>query len=93
MPSRAGPRFALGRTVITRGALAALTGDDVLSGITRHARGNWGEVGPEDWTANDRALLCGGRLLSAYRSDAGTRFWVITEADRSVTTVLLPEEY
>jgi hypothetical protein len=64
-----------------------------LAGIRRHARRDWGEIDSEDWNANDRALLHGGRLFSAYHSARGVRFWVITEADRSVTTVLLPEEY
>ncbi len=93
MPAQARPKFALGRTVITRGALATLASDDVLAGITRHACGDWGEIESEDRDANDRALLRGGRLFSAYRAHRGDRFWVITEADRSVTTVLLPEEY
>ena len=85
--------FALGRTVITRGALDALAQDDVLSGLSRHARGDWGDVCSEDREANDAALSCGARLLSAYRTPDGTKFWIITEADRSATTVLLPEEY
>jgi hypothetical protein len=52
-----------------------------------------GVVGPEDWAANDRALADGDRLLSSYLTDGGTKVWIITEWDRSVTTVLLPEEY
>ncbi len=86
-------RFALGRTVITRGALDALEGEDVLAGIARHASGDWGDVCPEDKQANDDALKVGARLLSAYHTDSGQKFWIITEADRSATTVLLPEEY
>ena len=91
-PSQA-VRFALGRTVITRGALAELSQADVLKGLARHARGDWGNVCEDDWKANDQALEDGTRLLSSYRSEAGRKFWIITEADRSATTVLLPEEY
>jgi len=85
--------FALGRTVITRGALDALNGEDVHASIARHASGDWGDVCPEDKQANDDALKVGARLLSAYHTDSGQKFWIITEADRSATTVLLPEEY
>jgi len=86
-------RFALGRTVITRGALDALSGEDVHACIARHASGDWGDVCPEDKQANDDALRVGSRLLSAYHTEGGRKFWIITEADRSATTVLLPEEY
>ena len=85
--------FALGRTVITRGALNALEDEDVHTGIARHASGDWGDVCPEDQQANDDALKVGARLLSAYHTGSGQKFWIITEADRSATTVLLPEEY
>ena len=85
--------FALGRLVITRGVLDALDGKDVHTGIARHARGDWGDVCPEDKQANDDALRVGARVLSAYHTDGGRKFWIITEADRSATTVLLPEEY
>ncbi len=86
-------RFALGRTVITRGALDALESEDVLAGIARHASGDWGELCAEDKQANDDALRVGARVLSAYHTESGQKFWIITEADRSITTVLLPEEY
>ena len=86
-------RFPLGRTVITRGALDALEQEDVLAAMTRHANGDWGDLCAEDKQANDDALSVGTRLLSAYRTGAGQKFWIITEADRSITTVLLPEEY
>ena len=85
--------FDLGRMVITRGALDALEGEDVHTGIARHASGDWGDLCPEDKQANDDALRVGARLLSAYHTDGGRKFWIITEADRSATTVLLPEEY
>ena len=86
-------RFPLGRTVITRGALDALDETDVRAGIARHALGDWGDLCPDDKQANNDALSAGARLLSAYHTGAGRKFWIITEADRSVTTVLLPEEY
>ena len=85
--------FPLGRTVITRRALDTLDEADVLTGIARHASGDWGDLCPEDKEANDDALRVGARVLSAYHTDSGQTFWIITEADRSVTTVLLPEEY
>lgn len=85
--------FALGRTVITRGALAELSQSDVQSGLERHARGDWGDLCDDDRQANDDALQHGSRLLSAYHTVAGRKFWIITEHDRSATTVLLPEEY
>ncbi len=61
--------------------------------LHRHQTGDWRDVGPEDWAANDRALMDGDRLQSAYLTDGGTKVWIITEWDRSVTTVFLPEEY
>jgi len=86
-------KFPLGQTVITPNALAGLTQADVLTALGRHAAGDWGDVNAEDWEENDRALQQGDRLLSAHQSAAGVKFWVITEWDRSVTTVLLPEDY
>ena len=86
-------RFALGHVVATSGALAAVreNGVDVLALVCRHASGDWGAVGVDDTRANDHALVHGARVLSAYETAAG-RLWVITEADRSATTVLLPSE-
>jgi hypothetical protein len=85
--------FRLGKIVATPNALARLTQQDVLNGIQRHQAGDWGEVDECDRQMNFRALAMGGRLLSVYYSANGIPFWLITEADRSVTTVLLPEEY
>ena len=85
------PKFALGRTTITAGALAVLTHEEVLSALGRHVVGDWGDVDPDDWRANERALREGGRLVSVYRSSR--KFYVITEWNRSLTTILLPEEY
>lgn len=86
-------RFELGRTVITPRALQCLDSADVQSGIARHIAGDWGECSPTDWQENDFALSRQLRLFSVYRDRHGTTFWVITEADRSVTTVLLPDDY
>jgi hypothetical protein len=85
--------FPFGQTVITPGALEKLSSAAVNSALDRHAKGDWGDVPREDWQANERALEEGTRLLSSYRDSRGVKFWIITEADRSATTVLLPEEY
>jgi len=61
--------------------------------VARHANADWGNLTDDDWLENDRALESGRRLLSAYQDRNGTPFWVITEADRSATTVLLPDDY
>ena len=84
--------FNPGQVVITPGANAALNRGDVIRGLDRHVRCDWGDVSEDDRAANDEALQHNDRLLSAYFS-GNTRFWIITEYDRSVTTILLPEEY
>lgn len=85
--------FELGRVVTTPGALETLDIESIQVGLARHAQHDWGEVCQEDKHLNDQALEDGTRLLSAYTDATGTKFWIITEADRSVTTILLPEEY
>lgn len=85
-------KFPLGQTVITRTALASLPAQDIAA-MDRHRAGDWGDVGKEDSRANERALKHGERLLSVYHSFDGTEFYIITEWDRSLTTVLLPEDY
>jgi len=65
----------------------------VLPYVRRHASGDWGDVSEEDRRANDDAVVTGARLFSAYELPAGARLWIITEADRSATTVLRPDEY
>jgi hypothetical protein len=89
------PKFSLGQCVATRGALAALkeSGEPPLKFLARHARGDWGDTGKDDAHANDLALVDGSRLLSVYRTGLGVKIWVITEADRSSTCILLPEDY
>jgi len=92
-PERPGLRLAMGQIMATPAALRALTETDIRTGLARHRQGDWGECCPEDAQENDRSLTTGRRLLSVYRSATGITFWIITEADRSVTTVLLPEDY
>ena len=88
-------RFPLGQVVATPGALAALTeaGDSPTSFLQRHVVGDWGELDEDDRQENERSVSAGCRLLSAYITSTGVRIWVITEADRSSTCILLPEEY
>jgi hypothetical protein len=71
----------------------SLTRDDITAALDRHVIGDWGEVGEEDREENEMSLEEGSRLLSVYVGENGAKFWVITEADRSATTVLLPEDY
>ena len=87
--------FPLGQVVATPGALAALasTGEPASKFLRRHAHGDWGTVDAHDWKANDDALSLGNRLVSAYKLLDGTVLWIISEADRSATTLLLPHEY
>ena len=89
--------FLAGQTVATPGALAAIeeAGQSPLDFIDRHLRGDWGNVPQEDAELNTLALdpADPARILSSYKTHKGARLWVITEWDRSVTTVLLPEEY
>lgn len=86
--------FPLGRIVATPAALDLLArhGRQPIEFIARHARGDWGELDPEDARANAAALRCGARLLSSYPL-GDDKLWIITEADRSVTTLLLPGDY
>lgn len=93
--------FPLGQIVATRGALAGVSPDRMMVGLARHRRGDWGIVCGDDAAQNDLAIAEGERILSAYPIDparpakgyGANVFWIITEADRSVTTILLPEEY
>ena len=86
-------RFRLGQLIATPGVIEAGAGEGLGPYISRHVAGDWGTVDAEDKRANDRALRDGTRLFSAYLLRNGTKIWIITEADRSATTVLLPEEY
>ena len=73
--------------------METLPSPDLLLGLGRHIHCDWGDVCKEDWEANERALMEGTRLFSVYHTRQGVKFYVITEADRSATTILLPEDY
>ncbi len=87
--------FGLGRVVATPAALAemAIAGESPSRLIARHQSGDWGEVDAHDRRENEQALKTGARLLSSYPLWTGAKVWIITESDRSSTTILLPEEY
>jgi len=89
------PKFSLGQLVATPGALRALEAAGQSPGyfLDRHLAGDWGEVCDDDKRLNDEALVDGSRILSAYRTLKGVKIWIITEADRSSSCVLLPDEY
>ena len=89
------PLFDVGSLVSTPGALAALakSGQTPLDFLSRHITGDWGDLEEEDRKENDLSVKKGFRILSSYKTNAGQKVWVITEADRSVTTLLLPDEY
>ena len=89
------PLFSLGQVVGTPGALDALgqAEQEPIELLVRHITGDWGELPDEDKAENERALQSGLRLFSAYKLNSGVKVWVITEWDRSVTTLLLPNEY
>jgi hypothetical protein len=89
------PLFALGQVVGTPGALRALqkAEQDPVELLARHVTGDWGELPEEDVAKNERAVEGGYRVFSSYRLETGTKIYVITEWDRSVTTLLLPEDY
>jgi hypothetical protein len=88
-------KFSLGRLFATPGAIMAAkeANDNLVGYLNRHAAGDWGDLSNDDRRANAEALKDGSRLLSAYHLKDGTKIWIITEVDRSATTVLLPAEY
>ena len=85
--------FPMGRLLITPGAQAILSADEIALMLSRHQKGDWGIISDQDKEENELSLQQGWRLMSAYRAVSGETIWVITEADRSATTVLLPDEY
>jgi hypothetical protein len=95
MVDRVRPLFPLGQCVATPGALAALeeAGQTPAVFLNRHVHGDWGEIDPEDRGLNEEALRDGARIFSVYHTSAGVKLWVITEADRASTCILLPDEY
>ncbi len=93
-----GKLFTLGRLVMTAGVNDKVADDVemskfVLASLQRHARGDWGDLSAEDKRRNDQSLKESTRLLSAYEAPPLPKIWIITEWDRSVTTVLFPDEY
>jgi hypothetical protein len=86
-------KFAIGHLVATPNALAHIRDEEIKTALVRHSTCDWGDLDKEDWNANERALREGGRLFSQYYSKDRIKFWIITEADRSSTCVLLPEDY
>lgn len=88
-------KLELGRVVATPGALACLerAEQSPVGFLAKHASGDWGTLTIHDWEANDEAVASGDRILSAYITAIGEKLWILTEADRSSTCVLLPEEY
>jgi|SRR5579872_2507193 len=88
-------RFSLGRCLATPAAAEAMeaAGQVPADFINRHVHGDWGDLDGEDREANEDALVHGGRVFSVYHTRKGVTLWIITEADRSATTILLPEEY
>src|SRR5436305_12191746 len=90
-----GGRFPLGQLTATPGAVGALQGakQSALEFVVRHVRGDWGELEDDDVRENEFSLEHGSRLLSSYKTRTGDQLWIITEADRSRTTLLLPNEY
>ena len=86
-------KFPTGQLFITPNALQRLGLEETTNFLARHAQGDWGDVNEGDRQANEDALKDGGRLFSVYRASDGRKFWIITEADRSVTTILLVEDY
>lgn len=89
------PLFSPGQIVATPGAIEAMNENDCLPAtlLAKHISGDWGSVDAEDAATNDAAVIHGDRILSSYRIGENVRIWLITEWDRSVTTILLPSEY
>lgn len=87
------PSFKMGRLFATPGVLQQVSHIELNSRLSQHQRCDWGDLCEEDKKRNDLALKNGGRLFSAYSCTSDVRIWIITEADRSATTILLPEEY
>lgn len=86
-------RFRLGRVVSTPGVLDLLTVGEMTTLLARHESGDWGDLDDEDKATNETAVQRGYRILSSYRLSDARNVWIITEADRSATTFLLPSEY
>ena len=95
MATKEKKRFPLGKVVITPPAEAVLqeAGKTHKEFLDRHAGGDWGEIDPDDWNGNEDALTSGGQLMSVYAVTDAQKVWIITDAGRSATTILLPDDY
>lgn len=87
------PAFSPGQLVATNTAMSTVPEKEFGEAIVRHLLCDWGDVSEADWKTNNESLFTGERLLSVYHTKSDTTFWIITEADRSLTTVLLPSDY
>ena len=93
IPEPRNARFRMGRLMLTPNAMQFLSPGDVIEALCRHLHGDWGDVDEMDQRANELSLREDGRLFSVYHTEEMARFWIITEADRSATTVLMPGDY
>lgn len=93
MTSTAPAKFSPGKIVISPAALKLLSAEDIQGAMEAHVCGEWGDLGKEDRLENDRGLALGRRILSVYHTREGINFWIITEADRSVTNIFLRESH
>ena len=85
--------FPMGRLLATPGVLETVSRDEIFIALGRHLKGDWGDVSSTDKCSNNESIKDGSRLLSVYHAQDDLTFWIITEADRSATTVPLPSEY
>jgi hypothetical protein len=88
-----GPKLPIGHLYVTPGAVSKVAPEDIAEALRRHSHGDWGEIDLADHQLNDQRLENGGPIASIYTASNGIMFYVLTEADRAITTVLLPEEY
>lgn len=88
-----GGRFDLGLVSVTVNAMQSLQASEVRNALWRHSRGDWSELGPDERRCNEESVAEGGVIASFYTSHAGKNFWIVTEADRSATTVMMPFDY
>lgn len=93
MRARLSTLLPIGELCATKQALRSLASDSIVSALERHTHCDWGDVCDEDWQRNNDAIRNGNRILSVYCDPTVGEFWVLTEADRSYTTMMLPSEY
>lgn len=87
------PKFEMGRLVQTQGVLKKVAFRDAATALSRHISGDYGDICEDDVLTNNRAVECGGMILSVYKTHDNIPFWIITDIDRRTTTILLPDEY